>query len=161
MKRTSYNGFTIVELLIAIVIIGILASLTVAAYNGIQNRAKVSQMNADLRYFIKLIELYKADNGTYPQTPNGSGGFSYRYGRIHGDNFLPGVVPTYAAKLPQIEGPWSGAGSNNTYIYYSNGLTYTVQRLYQPVLPDGEAAAVQPPAVVNTTYNDRWGYVGP
>jgi type II secretion system protein G len=155
------RGFTIVELLIVIVIIGVLASLVVVAYNGIQTRANVSKMQSDLRYMVKLLELYKADNGSYPPTPNGSGGYNHRYGRIQGDNFIPGLVPAYANSLPQITGPWSGGTNNNTYIYYSSGASYSLERLYQPTLPAGEAAAVQPPAVVNTTYNDRWGYQGP
>lgn len=154
------KGFTIVELLIVIVIIGVLAALVIVAYNGTQTRANVSKMQTDLRSMVKLLELYKADNGSYPATSNGSGGFNHRYGRMQGDNFIPGLVPTYASSLPQVTGPWSGSTNNNTYIYYSNGTTYSLERLYQPTLPTGEAAAVQPPAVVNTTYNDRWGYLG-
>ena len=39
MKKTK-SGFTIVELLIVIVVIGILAAITIVAYNGIQSRAR-------------------------------------------------------------------------------------------------------------------------
>lgn len=39
-KRKEHYGFTIVELLIVIVVIGILATITVVAYNGIQARSK-------------------------------------------------------------------------------------------------------------------------
>lgn len=40
MKKRLSAGFTIVELLIAIVVIGILAAITIVAYNGLQDRAK-------------------------------------------------------------------------------------------------------------------------
>lgn len=49
------RGFTIVELLIVIVVIGILAAITVVAFNGIQTRAKVQQVNSDLAMFAKAI----------------------------------------------------------------------------------------------------------
>ncbi|HEY1085315.1 MAG TPA: prepilin-type N-terminal cleavage/methylation domain-containing protein [Candidatus Saccharimonadales bacterium] len=59
-------GFTIVELLIVIVIIAILAATTVVAFNGIQTRAKnVSQSGAAAQY-IKMLRLYKIQNGEWP-----------------------------------------------------------------------------------------------
>ena len=59
-------GFTIVELLIVIVVIAILAAITIVAYNGIQNRANDSSVQANLATLAKQFELYKVDNGTYP-----------------------------------------------------------------------------------------------
>lgn len=60
------KGFTIVELLIVIVVIGILAAITVVAYNGIQNRGNDAAVRADLSNFAKIMEIQKADIGTYP-----------------------------------------------------------------------------------------------
>ena len=59
-------GFTIVELLIVIVIIGILAAITIVSYRGITAKANESTIKADLANAKKQIELYKADHGSYP-----------------------------------------------------------------------------------------------
>lgn len=154
MKRTSTHGFTIVELLIVIVVIGILAAITVVAFNGVQDRAKFTRMQSDLKSMQKAIEIYHADNGTYPNT-----GGSHRYQRVSGDSFIPGLVPKYIGNLPEITDGPSGSGTNNTYIYQSNaaGTTYSLQRLYQPSIPAGEWSQV-PAALKDGTYADRWGY---
>ncbi len=62
------DGFTIVELLIVIVIIGILASITIVAFNGIQNRAYNNSVIADLRNNAQSLAVYFADKGTYPNS---------------------------------------------------------------------------------------------
>jgi prepilin-type N-terminal cleavage/methylation domain-containing protein len=60
------TGFTIVELLIVIFVIGILAPITVVVYNGIQGRANDTAIQSDLQNISKKLELYKADFGVYP-----------------------------------------------------------------------------------------------
>lgn len=60
------SGFTIVELLIVIVVIGILAAIVIVAYNGIQSRAKISSVTSALTQNSKKIELYNAENAQYP-----------------------------------------------------------------------------------------------
>jgi general secretion pathway protein G len=79
-------GFTIVELLIVIVIIGILAAITIVAYNGIQNRANDTSIQSDLANFAKKIELVKADTGAYPATLTSAMGFGFSKG-IYGQDF--------------------------------------------------------------------------
>lgn len=65
------DGFTIVELLVVIVIIGILASITIVSYNGVASRAKVAAIKSDLVNNAKKIQLYYAEYGTYPTAFNG------------------------------------------------------------------------------------------
>jgi|GEM_PF-539161 len=70
-KQTSrLSGFTIVELLIVIVVIGILAAITIVAFNGVQNKAKVASLQSDTQNAVKSLELFKAESGTsqYPLT---------------------------------------------------------------------------------------------
>lgn len=75
-KLKKQAGFTIVELLIVIVVIGILAAITIVAYNGVQGKARDAQRVADMQSIVKALELYKAANGVYPAavpTANASG----------------------------------------------------------------------------------------
>ena len=54
------------ELLIVIVVIGILAAITIVAYNGMQQRARDTQRESDIKVLTKALELYYIDNGRYP-----------------------------------------------------------------------------------------------
>ena len=60
------RGFTIVELLIVIVVIGILAAITIVAYNGVQNRAEETKLQADLRQAADQVAIDHALNDEYP-----------------------------------------------------------------------------------------------
>lgn len=68
--RKSYDSyrraFTIVELLIVIVVIAILASISIVAYNGIQARAENSKTVAAVNAYKKALQLYKLDNNSFP-----------------------------------------------------------------------------------------------
>lgn len=65
-KNISSLGFTIVELLIVIIIIGILATITIVQYNGAQAHARDLDRRADVANITKALEQYYADNGSYP-----------------------------------------------------------------------------------------------
>jgi len=64
MKKN--DGFTIVELLIVIVVIGILAAITIVAYNGVQNRAKTASAQSLAETIEKKAEAWNAVKGSYP-----------------------------------------------------------------------------------------------
>ncbi len=60
------NGFTIVELLIVIVVVGILAAISIVAYNGVQAKARTSAVHSDLSNVKKKLMMFSADSGRYP-----------------------------------------------------------------------------------------------
>ena len=60
------QGFTIVELLIVIVVIGILAALVITTYTGIQAKARNSNRQTDVNSVQTQLEAYFAQNGHYP-----------------------------------------------------------------------------------------------
>lgn len=64
--RHKQKGFTIVELLIVIVVIGILAAITIVAYNGIQSRANNQKTISAVSAYTKAFLQYAAENGVYP-----------------------------------------------------------------------------------------------
>ena len=64
MKRQS--AFTIIELLIVVVVIGILSTIVIISYNGIQDRARQTTLSGDLVAATGKLESYKAENGAFP-----------------------------------------------------------------------------------------------
>jgi prepilin-type N-terminal cleavage/methylation domain-containing protein len=60
------EGFTIVELLIVIVVIGILAALVVTTFTGIQQKARDTERQTDIKAIHGQLEAYYAQNGSYP-----------------------------------------------------------------------------------------------
>lgn len=69
-SKQRNQGFTIVELLIVIVVIGILAALVITTYSGIQAKSRDSQRSADVSAIVTQLEAYKSDNGNYPSLGN-------------------------------------------------------------------------------------------
>jgi prepilin-type N-terminal cleavage/methylation domain-containing protein len=66
--KDKNTGFTIVELLIVIAVIGILAAITIVAYNGVQEKAKATAMAADFSNNNKIAKLASASTGMSPTT---------------------------------------------------------------------------------------------
>lgn len=64
--RRSSAGFTIVELLIVIVVIGILAAITIVAYNGVVQKANNAKTIQAVSDYIKGLSVYTTQNSAYP-----------------------------------------------------------------------------------------------
>lgn len=67
LKLKSQKGFTIVELLIVIVVIGILAALVLNTFAGVQKRARDTERQTDITAVASQLEKYYTDKGNYPQ----------------------------------------------------------------------------------------------
>lgn len=72
MWAKNKYGFTIVELLVVIVVIGVLASIVTIAYSGISRRAENNKTISAVNQIVKLLANYKElNNGNYPSGASG------------------------------------------------------------------------------------------
>ncbi len=69
LKRKQ-QGFTIVELLIVIIVIGILAALVLVTFTGVQQKARNTERQTDVKAVASHLEVYNAQNGFYPTFGN-------------------------------------------------------------------------------------------
>ena len=69
-KNKHTPGFTIVELLIVIVVIGILAVITIISFNGVQNRAYDIAIKSDLSNIADKLEFYRVTISPTNQYPS-------------------------------------------------------------------------------------------
>jgi len=74
MTATSSRGlcgFTLIEVMVVVVILGILAALVVPNIMGRPDEARVTKARQDLRAIESALELYRLDNFNYPSTDQG------------------------------------------------------------------------------------------
>lgn len=60
------SGFTLIELMIVIVILGVLAGIVIFAVGGITDNGNVAACKSDVKTVDVAVEAYKAKNGSYP-----------------------------------------------------------------------------------------------
>jgi prepilin-type N-terminal cleavage/methylation domain-containing protein len=66
MSRTDSRGFTLVELLVVIGIIGLLSTMTIAAVNNARGKARIARAQGDVKQLATAIQLLAADTGKWP-----------------------------------------------------------------------------------------------
>jgi len=73
MKSTAhrYHGFTLIEIMVVMVILGILASLVVPKIMGRPDEARIVAARQDISSIQQALKLYKLDNQRYPTTEQG------------------------------------------------------------------------------------------
>jgi general secretion pathway protein G len=70
-KRKQESGFTLVELMVVIVIIGLLTTIVVINVLPSQDKARVEKAKADIALIEQALEMYRLDNLNYPATGDG------------------------------------------------------------------------------------------
>ncbi len=116
-NRKKAAAFTIIELIVSIVIIGILASIAVVSYPGIKKQMTISQMNADLRTAATQLSRDFAKNGKYPDTKEESG---------DGKGITATTGTTLAYEYSSSTNTYCLSATNNGVSYYIDAKTKTV-----------------------------------
>ena len=127
-RRYKQDGFTLIEIMVVILILGLLATIVVQSLRGAADKAKRTKAQADLAEIKTALDRYYLDNGYYPSTDQGLGALvsAPTNGRVPG-NYESGG---YIERLPQD--PWGTA-----YFYQSDGNAYVLKSFG----PDGVESA--------------------
>jgi type II secretion system protein G len=126
-RNINKKGFTLIELLVVIAIIALLASIVLVALGGARSKARDATRRATVTEIGKALELYYADNGSYPNSGNTWAGVNECWGSTNNalsgaNGYIPGLAPTYIATLPVD--PLGDTSCGHQYIYNSNGTDY-------------------------------------
>ncbi len=70
-RRRVQNGFTLIELMVVLLIIGVLAALIVPSVLGRADDARVTAAKTDVNNLMQALKLYKLDNQRYPSAEQG------------------------------------------------------------------------------------------
>ena len=114
LNRDRRAGFTLIELMMVVAIIGILAAVAIPAFGSYIRRSKVSEAVGFLGEIKQRQEAYRAEFGTYCGAPD-----SY--------NYYPGTVPTDAEKVDwdnsAAPAAWSQLGASpDGQVYFQYGF---------------------------------------
>ena len=71
MNSKHHRGFTLIELMVVILIIGVLAALVVPKVMSRPDEARITAAKSDIATVNQALNLYKLDNGRYPSTEQG------------------------------------------------------------------------------------------
>lgn len=115
------HGFTLLELMIVVTIIGILATLAVPSYQSSVVKAKEAALRQDLSTFRDVLDQHKADQGKYPPSLSALVSAGYLRG-IPKDPFT-GAMTTWQEITDPVEGGVVDIFSGAEYVG-TNGTPY-------------------------------------
>jgi len=133
LKARQAGGFTLIELMVVMIILGVLAALVAPRLLGKADKAKVTEAKIQIKNFETALRLFKMDNGFYPSTEQGLEALISppEEGQIP-ENYKENG---YLEKKVIVLDPWG-----NEYVYISPGELgdYDIVSYGADGIPEGE-----------------------
>ncbi len=120
-RLIQHGGFTLIELMVVVAILGILVAIVIANLSGVGAKGRDAERQADLRRLEVAINQYKQQNGRYPEAGCGNVGPTWTFERDCSEYIL-GLAPTFIPSLPHD--PKRGSNEGYSYMTNSNGTVF-------------------------------------
>jgi type II secretion system protein G len=113
-SRGGERGFTLVELMVVVAVIGVLATIAIPLYTNVQSRARLAKAQADARTLASAVSIYGAHMGRIPSTLSQLTTVSTNSQGLRAGPFM--------ASVPAAPGGWGGY----TYTPNASAGTFTI-----------------------------------
>jgi len=137
--RRNEGGFTLIEILVVLAVLGIMAAVVVPNMTGFLGRGKDRAYETDRRVLQASVDAYYTDTLARPGTPkyptgNGSGGSAGTNTYINASHLVSGK---YLREAPQSAGSNNGASGSGSYSWYvdADGLVQSAPAYASGVYP--------------------------
>lgn len=125
IKTKNQKGFTLIEILVVVAIVGMLASFILTALGAARSKGRDAKRKGDMVQLQTALELYLNTYGSYPSTGGNWWGITVSGGShdVTGSNgYIPNLAPEFINKLPVD--PIVNASGYSGYVYRSDGQNY-------------------------------------
>jgi prepilin-type N-terminal cleavage/methylation domain-containing protein len=130
---SSRRAFTLVEIMVVVVVIGLLAALASAAIKRVQERSLASRMANDFKQVAAAFQSYNLEHGAWPAATTTAGAVPAG---------MAGYLPAAFAQGSALGGgyTWSGSSARLRLINVTNATTDRIVKRADAILDDGNLA---------------------
>lgn len=129
-RRNRQRGFTLIEIMVVVIIIGILAAIVAPSVIGRVDDAQIIKAHAEISNIGSALKFYRLDNFAYPSTEQGIEALVTKPNDPNVKNWNPGG---YLDRLPKD--PW---GNPYLYLHPGNNGVFDVYTLGRDGRPGGD-----------------------